>query len=63
MQGCGLTSLVACTNDKIFDIRERNVTIRGEIGTTNIHSYILGILESEWYIELDITEFMVYHLR
>ena len=31
MQGCGLTSLVVCINDKICDIRERNVTIRSEI--------------------------------
>ena len=36
MQGCGLTSLMACINDKIRDIRERNVTIRSEIWTTNI---------------------------
>jgi hypothetical protein len=26
-----LTSLVVCNNDKIHDIRERNVTIRSEI--------------------------------
>ena len=31
MRGCGLTSLVVCTNDKICDIRERNVIIRTEI--------------------------------
>ena len=31
MQGCGLTSLVVCINDKIHDIRERKVTIRSEI--------------------------------
>jgi hypothetical protein len=31
MQGCGLTSSVACINDKFCDIRERNVTIRREI--------------------------------
>jgi hypothetical protein len=31
MQVCGLTSLVVCINDKIHDIRERNVTIRSEI--------------------------------
>ena len=30
MQGCGLTLLVVCINDKIRDIRERNVTIRSE---------------------------------
>ena len=30
MRGCGLTSLVVCINDKICDIRERNVTIRSE---------------------------------
>ena len=28
MRGCGLTSLVACINDKIRDIRERNLTIK-----------------------------------
>ena len=38
MQGCGLTSLVVCINDKFRDIRERNVTIRSEIWTTNICS-------------------------
>ena len=31
MRGCGLTSLVACINDKIRDTRKRNVTIRSEI--------------------------------
>ena len=31
MRGCGLTSFVACINDKIRDIRERNVTVRSEI--------------------------------
>jgi hypothetical protein len=29
MRGCGLNSLVVCINDKIRDIRERNVTISG----------------------------------
>ena len=38
MRGCGLTSLVVCINDKIRDIRERNVTIRSEIWTTNTRS-------------------------
>ena len=38
MWGCRLTSLVICINDKIHDIRERNVTIRSEIWTTNIRS-------------------------
>jgi hypothetical protein len=31
MRGRGLTSLVVCINDKIRDIRKRNVTIRSEI--------------------------------
>ena len=31
MQGCGLTSLAVCINDKFRDIRERNVTRRSEI--------------------------------
>ena len=31
MRGCGLTSLVVYINDKICDIRERNVTIKSEI--------------------------------
>ncbi len=49
MWGCGLTSLVACMNDRIRDIRERNVTIKSEIWTTNIHS--LGFHDSrEWVI-------------
>ena len=38
MRGCGLTSLTVCINDKFHDIRERNVTIRSEIWTMNIHS-------------------------
>ena len=31
MPWCGLASLVVCINDKIRDIRDRNVTIRSEI--------------------------------
>jgi hypothetical protein len=31
MRGCGLTSWVVCINDKLHDIRKRNVTIRSEI--------------------------------
>ena len=38
MQGCGLPSLAVCINDKICDIRERNVTIRSEIWSMNIRS-------------------------
>jgi hypothetical protein len=38
MRGCGLTYWVVCINDKFSDIRERNVTIRSEIRTTNIRS-------------------------
>ena len=35
MQRCGLTSLVVCTDNKIRDVRERNVTIRSS-GTLQI---------------------------
>ena len=46
-EGVGLTSSVDCVNDMIFDIRERNVTIRSEIWTTNIRS--LGFQDiREW---------------
>jgi hypothetical protein len=38
IQGCGLTSWVVCIDNKSCDIRERNVTIRSEIWTTNIRS-------------------------
>ena len=38
MWGCEMTSLVVCMNDKVHDIRERNLTIRSEIWTTNIRS-------------------------
>ena len=31
MRGCGLTPLVVYIDDKICDIRERNVTIRSDI--------------------------------
>ena len=60
-EGCWLTSLTACINDKIRDIRERNVTIRSEIWTTNIRS--LGFRDiREWVIlwGVDIMEFRVY---
>ena len=36
--GCGLTSLAVCIIDKFRDIRERNVTMRSEIWSTNICS-------------------------
>ena len=49
IQGCSSTSLLICVNDKIRDIRERNVTIRSEISTTNIRS--LGFWDiREWMI-------------
>ena len=38
MRGCGLTYVMVCNNDKINDIRERNVTIRSEIWTAIIRS-------------------------
>jgi len=31
IQGCGLTSLVVCINDKFHDMRERHVTIESVI--------------------------------
>jgi hypothetical protein len=37
MRGFGLTSLVVCTNNKTRDRRGRNMTIRSEICTKNIH--------------------------
>ena len=49
MRGCRLTPLVACINDKIHDIRKRNVTIRSALWTTNILS--LGFWDTrEWVI-------------
>ena len=49
MQGCALTSLVVWISDKICDIRERNLTIKSEIWTTNIRS--LGFRDvREWVI-------------
>jgi hypothetical protein len=42
MRGCGLTSLVVCTNDKICDIRERNVTIRSEIDYKHLFPRVSG---------------------
>jgi hypothetical protein len=38
MWGWGLTSLMVCINDKVSDIRERNVTIRSEILTMHVRS-------------------------
>jgi hypothetical protein len=42
MWGCGLTSLVVCTNDKICDIGERNVTIRSEIDYKHLFPRVSG---------------------
>ena len=48
-RGCGLTSLMVYINEKIRDIRERNMTIRSEIWTMNIRS--LGFRDiREWVI-------------
>ena len=55
MQGCGLTSWVVCVNDKFRDIRERNVTIRSEISTTNTHSLgfqVIGECVTLWRLIL-----------
>ena len=49
MRGCGLTSLVVCINEKKRDMRERNVTIRSEIWTTNIRSLGFRVIR-EWVI-------------
>ena len=38
MRGCGLPSWVIYINDKFCDTRERNVTIKSDIWTTNILS-------------------------
>ena len=38
MRGCGLGYVVVCINDNFCDIRERNLTIKSEIWTTNIRS-------------------------
>ena len=38
MWGCGMISCVVCINYKFCDIREKNVTTRSEIWTTNIRS-------------------------
>ena len=53
MWGCGLTSLMVCSNDEIRDIRERTVTIRNTTWSTNIRDVPLGfgILKSESYYE------------
>ena len=46
-RGHGLTSLVVCNYDKFHDTRERNVTTKSEIWTTNIRS--LGFRDiREW---------------
>jgi hypothetical protein len=50
MWGRGLTSRVVCINDNFCDIRERNVTIRSEIWTTNIRS--LGFWDIREYVTL-----------
>ena len=46
-EGVDLTSLVVRINDKIYDIRKRNVTVRSGIWTTNMRS--LGFQDiREW---------------
>ena len=50
MRRCGLTSWVVCINNKFCDARERNVTIRSEIWTMNIHS--LGFWDVREYVTL-----------
>ena len=59
MQGCGLTSLVVCINNKFRDKRERNVTIRSEICTTKIHSLGFWDIRECDIMEVDTTEFRV----
>ena len=53
MRGCGLTSLMVCINDKICDIRERIVTIRSEMRSTNIRSLGFGDIR-EWVVLLGL---------
>ena len=60
MRGCRLTSSVVCINDIIRDIRERNVTIRSEIWTTNIRSLGFRDKRVNDIMKVDITEFSVY---
>ena len=50
MQGCRLASWVVYINDKFCDIREKNVTIRSKIWTTNICS--LGFRDSRECVTL-----------
>jgi hypothetical protein len=50
MRGCGLTSLVVCINDNFHNLRERNVTIRSDIWTMNIHS--LGFWDIRGFVTL-----------
>ena len=61
MRGCALTSLVICINDKIRDIRKRNVTIKSVIWTRNICSlgfWDIGECVSD-IMGVDIKEFRV----
>ena len=57
-----MTSLVVCINNKIHDIKERNVTIRSEICTTNIRSLELRDTRERVndIMAVDITELRVY---
>jgi hypothetical protein len=59
MQGCRLTSLMVCINARTHDIRERNVTIRGEIWTKNICSLEFRYQRVNDITGVDITEFRV----
>ena len=52
---------MVCINDKFCDIREINVTIRSEIWTTNIHFVRFRDIREYDIMEVDITEFRVYH--
>ena len=48
---------MVCIDDKIYDIRERNVTIRNDIWTTNILSLEFRDIRESDIIKVDITEY------
>ena len=60
MRGCGLTSWAVCIYDKFRDIRERSITIRSEIWTTNIRSLGFRNIRVCDIMKVDSTEIRVY---
>ena len=59
MQGCGLTSLVVCINEKNCDIRKRNVTMSKNLNYEYPFPRVSGHLRVRDIMEFDVMGFRV----